>query len=70
MENQLDQAHSSRSGQAIIEYVLLLAITISIITWAYSFLLNVADKHMVFYGGKLEQQLRTGNVPPDKIWEK
>lgn len=60
----------AESGQAVLEYILLLSITIGIMTWAVRFLTEKSDRMVGFYGANVEKQLRTGGTPPNVIWTK
>ena len=57
------------SGQAVIEYVLLLSMVVGIMTYAVPQLKNLFDVAMGHYGGTVEQQLRTGSADPS-LWLK
>jgi hypothetical protein len=62
-------SRSSRSGQAIVEYILLLSIVVIGLGF-FVRKIGVATGNMTANtGGKLERQLRTGSAPPD-IWIK
>jgi Flp pilus assembly pilin Flp len=57
------------SGQAIVEYILLLAIVLGMVGVFISKLTGSFDLATTAVGGKMEKQLRTGKAPP-WIWTK
>jgi Flp pilus assembly pilin Flp len=57
----------SESGQAIVEYILLLAIVVGVVGLFLSKLTGTFDIATVAMGGKMEKQLRTGKAPAS-IW--
>ena len=57
------------SGQAVLEYILLLSIIIGIVTFSLRNLTGAMDKMTAKYGGTMEKQLRTGSAPAS-IWTK
>ena len=59
----------NESGQAITEYVLLLAIVLGMLSLFISKLTGSFDVATVGLGGKMEKQLRTGKAPAS-IWTK
>ena len=58
----------SQSGQAVTEYILLLAITVSLCLVIARGLLERVDGTVLAFGAKLEKKLRTGKHPPS-IWK-
>jgi hypothetical protein len=59
----------NQSGQAIIEYIILLTFTVGIVVAFMSKSTSLFDKATVAVGGKMEKQLRTGKAPAS-IWTK
>jgi Flp pilus assembly pilin Flp len=59
----------NQSGQALVEYVILLSIVVGIVAVFMNKLSGAFDVTTARYGGKVEQQLRTGNAPPS-IWDR
>ncbi len=59
----------SDSGQAVLEYVILLAITVGIMIYFVRNLSSGMNKTIPKWGGSLEVQLRAGAAPAS-IWKK
>lgn len=57
------------SGQAILEYVLLLTIVLGALTYFVQAISGKMDQTTAINGGSLEKQLRTGSAPAS-IWTK
>jgi len=57
------------SGQAVLEYVLLLAMILGGVGFVVAKLRDGSDKITAVSGAKLEKMLRTGSAPPT-IWTK
>ena len=57
------------AGQAILEYILLLAIVVPTLIFFVRKMTDASDQGTARYGGKLEKQLRTSNAPVD-MWTK
>jgi hypothetical protein len=57
------------SGQAVIEYVLVLSMVMGIMIYAVPQLKSLMNTAMTKYGGTVEQQLRTGSASPN-LWLK
>ncbi len=57
------------SGQAVLEYVMLLAIVVGAMTFGVQQLRAVFDKMMLNFGGIAEKQLRTG-AGTANLWTK
>ncbi len=66
---QTKPAKSQTSGQAIMEYVLLLSMVLGVVTYTLRLLYGGMDKSTAKYGGIVEKQLRTGSAPAS-IWTK
>ena len=60
---------NQESGQAITEYILLLAIVLGMVSLFLSKLTGSFDLATTAMGGKIEKQLRTGKAPAS-IWTK
>ena len=58
-----------QSGQAILEYILLLSIILGGLTYFLSKVTEGFDATTAKYGAKIERQLRTGKAPAS-IWTK
>ncbi|NDF14278.1 hypothetical protein EB061_03010 [bacterium] len=56
-------------GQAILEYVILLGITVGIGIFAFQTLNRSVDRAVPKIGGNLEKQLRSGAAPAN-LWRK
>jgi hypothetical protein len=65
----LIEHRQSQSGQALIEYVLLLSIVVTIAIASIDRFTGLFDQLTARYGGKVEQQIRTGSAPPT-IWNR
>jgi Flp pilus assembly pilin Flp len=59
----------SQSGQAIVEYILLLSLIIGGVGLFISKLTGSFDQMTAGFGGKVEQQIRTGSITPS-VWQK
>jgi len=59
----------SESGQAIVEYLLLLSILVGIIGFFVHEITGLMDSGTAVNGAKIETQLRTGEAPAT-IWTK
>lgn len=57
----------NESGQATVEYILILGMAILAASGIGRGLMAVMDRGVVGLGGKLEQQLKTGRAPAD-VW--
>ena len=57
------------SGQAVLEYILLLAMVVGMLSIFISKFVGSFDAATQKIGGKMEKQLRTGKAPPS-IWNK
>ena len=68
-EGLMKKKGGNPSGQAVIEYVMLMAITVGSIVFLVRNLGKSMDKSVPRMGGKMEQQLRAGAAPPS-IWRK
>ncbi len=60
---------SAESGQAILEYIMLLAIIVPIVFYALRMMKTGSDQGTAKLGGRLEKQLRTSDTPIN-IWSK
>jgi hypothetical protein len=56
------QISKNQKGQALLEYVLMLSISIILTGIVYKAALAGVDKMALLMGAKVENQLRTGNV--------
>lgn len=59
----------TESGQAIVEYVLLLSIVLGIMVYFMNTLTGSFDDSTARFGGKIEKQIRTGSAPAS-VWTK
>jgi len=59
----------AESGQAILEYIILLSIVFGLVGVFVSKLTGSFDSATLLMGGKMEKQLRTGKAPAS-IWTK
>ena len=59
----------NESGQAIVEYILLLSIVVATSAFFMKTLTGLFDKTAATMGAKIEVQIRTGNAPAT-IWNK
>ena len=57
------------SGQALVEYMLLVSIIVGLMVGFVGKLTGTFDKTTIRLGGKIERQLRTGSAPAT-IWKK
>jgi hypothetical protein len=55
----------NQDGQAILEYILLLAISLGLVLTLYNGIIITLDKGILAFGGKLERSLRTGRASID-----
>jgi hypothetical protein len=63
------KSKSGQSGQAIVEYILLLSIVVGMLVAFLSNFTNTFDKATLGLGGKMEVQMRTGRAPAT-LWTK
>ena len=59
----------AQSGQAVIEYIILLSIVMGIMVVFIHKLTDGLDTTTAGLGGQIEKQLRTGSAPPT-VWTK
>ncbi len=64
---QPNRAHAENSGQAVLEYILLLAITVTLVVGFSKTILDTLDKGVLKFGGRLEKTLKTGRAPAN-VW--
>lgn len=55
-------------GQAVLEYLVVLTTALMFAVGIAKVILNQMDKGVLFFGGKLEKQIKTGRLNPD-VWE-
>ena len=60
---------SNQSGQAITEYILLLAIVVGLVAFFMHTITGSFDQTTALFGGKIEKQIRTGSAPAT-VWNK
>jgi hypothetical protein len=60
---------SGQSGQAIVEYILLLSIVIGMLSVFLAKFTSTFDTATIGLGGKMEVQMRTGRAPAT-LWTK
>jgi hypothetical protein len=65
----LRRRRGAQKGQAIVEYIILLSIVMGIVTYFISKMTGSFDTTTAKYGGRVEQQLRTGSAPAT-IWNR
>ena len=56
----------SESGQAVLEYILLLAIVLGSLGFMVRFLRDRTDQMAAKSGAKMEKMLRTGSAAPER----
>ncbi len=56
------------SGQATIEYILILSASVLGAAAISRAIINALDRGILFFGAQLEKDLRTGRVPVD-VWK-
>lgn len=59
----------AQSGQALVEYIILLSIIVSVVAVFMNRVTGAFDVTTARYGGRIEQQLRTGSAPPT-VWNR
>jgi Flp pilus assembly pilin Flp len=62
-------SRSNQSGQAVIEYVLVLAVALSVVIVVRLTIVASLDKGVAGVGGRFERELRTGSLPAS-YWTK
>ena len=63
------KSKAKQSGQAIVEYILLLSIVIGLVTVVLGKFTSTFDVATTAIGGKIELQMRTGRAPAT-LWKK
>lgn len=58
----------AQSGQAVLEYIILLSITLTGATLIARGILTSLDDAVLRFGGKLEKNLKTGRAPVG-VWK-
>ena len=64
----LKASHSYISGQATVEYILLLSFIFGSAILLKDKVLDTIDTSLLTFGSRLESQLKTGRVPTD-VWK-
>jgi hypothetical protein len=62
------QKKPKQAGQAVLEYVMLLGITVGTMLYFVRTMNKTFDKTVPKWGGRLERQLRAGAAPA-KVWD-
>ena len=65
----MGKKRSKESGQALLEYIILLSIVFGMVIFFVHKLTGTFDKTTLSLGGKMERQLRTGAAPAS-LWTK
>ncbi len=58
---------ANQRGQAVLEYILLLAITLTLVVGMSKTILEALDQSVLRFGGRLEKTLKTGRAPAN-VW--
>ncbi len=58
---------ANQRGQAVLEYILLLAVTVSLVVGFSKTILTAVDQGILKFGGRLEKTLKTGRAPAN-VW--
>ncbi len=64
----MDKVVRNPKGQAILEYIFVLSITVVVAVGMAKILLGGLDQSVLVFGGKLEKQLKSGRLSPG-VWE-
>lgn len=66
---RLRRRRLGNQGQALIEYIILLTIVMGVVAYFLGKMTGSFDITTARYGGKVEQQLRTGSAPAT-VWNR
>lgn len=56
-----------QSGQAVLEYILLLAVILVLVTGFSKTILRTMDQGILRFGAEFEKRIKTGRLPPN-VW--
>ena len=67
-QRRLKRALRSRSGQSILEYILMVVLVLGVAGGVFKLIKNGVDQGVLSIGGNLEKSLKTGRISVS-IWK-